>query len=525
MTRRAGEIALLAVALATAAALALRWIGFDQSLFGDEQLTRYVTGGPGGVLGRLGRFEQNPPLFFWLADASRGLGGVEWMRLPSLLAGVAAVPLTYALGRLTAGRWPGVFAACMVAASPFAAFYSTEARPYALMTALLLASTVCMLVAIERGGRWWWAGMVAASAAALYTQYVSVFWLLAQGAWALWAAPDRRRPLLVSYALVALAFLPWLPNFLDQREQATLSEAITVRGAARTLVQLAFGHPFLTLGEALGDVGRLALAAFAATLAAGVAVMIARFARRGAPFAPSDPPARAIGLLVLLAAATPVGLWAYAHLGGLSFGLGRYWVASACPALLLAGALLAVLPRPLALAASIVALAVAGTVTVRTMDGAFQRPQTKAAAHAADRFARGGAPVIEIAPLIRVAQSVAWLIAPGQVARVLGIAATPAFDASPHGNSYSIYYRRPHARYGIAGYLPNPPPLSPLAGRAAWRRARETGRAIVLSPAAPGQFRPPSPPPGLHARLVATHTWPGFADVVANEYVIPRSAR
>lgn len=520
---RGRDAALLAVALATAAAIALRWSGLDQSLFGDEMLTRYaVADGVGGVLGRLGRFEQNPPLYFWLAAAGRSLGGVDWMRMPSLLAGAAAVPLTYALGRLTTGCRSGVFAAGMVALSPFLAFYGTEARPYALMTTLLLASAACLLVAVERGGRWWWAGMVAASAAALYTQYVAVFWLAAQGAWALWAAPDRRRSVIVAFALTTLAFLPWLPSFFDQRAATTLSEAITVRGAGRTLVQLAFGHPFTTLGTSLGDAGRLALAGVAAALAAG-AILAARRAGRGRRTRPAGhPSARSIALLALLAVATPIGLWAYAHLGGLSFGLGRYWIASVPPALLLAGALLLELPRPVALVAMVAALAVAGTVAVRTMDGGLQRPQSKPAARFADSFAGPGVPVVEVPALARVTQTIAWLIQPGQAALIYGAIATPTFAHTPHAASYAMYYRRAHRQYGPSGYLPVAPPLRPLAPRAAWRRARTAGRVIVLSPVAPGEFEPPAPPRSLHARLARRTVWPGFADIVAEEWVVPR---
>lgn len=523
--RGGGEAALLAVALATAAALVIRWLGLHQSLYGDELLTPYATAdGVGGVLGRLGRFEQNPPLYFWLAALGRDLGGLDWMRLPSLLAGVAAVPLTYALGRLTIGRWPGVFAAAMVACGPFLAFYGTEARPYALMTALLLASAVCLLVAIERGGALWWAGMIAAAALALYTQYVSVFWLAAQGGWALWAARDRRRPLVVSYALVVVAFLPWLPTFLDQRELLTLSVSITARSAAKTAAQIAVGHPFVPLREALGGAGQVAVVVFAVALIAGAVIALMRARRAPRPWSDGAFTTRATLLLVLLIVVTPVGLWAYAHLGGQSFGLGRYWIASAPPALLIAGGLLAELPRPAALAAAAIAVVLTGSIALRTMDGALQRPATKSAAHFADRNAPPRAPVVE-APILAIARAGTWLIPPEQASYMVRIAASPTFGSTPMGQGYSIYYRRPHLRYGIAGYRPSAAPVVPLAQPAAWRRAAAAGRVVTLSPVIHGSFAPPSPPARLHARLVRRQLWRGFIDIVASEYVLPRTGR
>ncbi len=525
---REARAALLGVVAATAAALILRAIGFDQSLFGDEQLTRYVVAdGVPGVLGRLGRYEQNPPLYFWLAALSRDLGGVAWIRLPSLLAGIAAVPLTYALGRLTiAARGPAVFAAALMALSPFFAFYGTEARPYTLMVALLLASTVCLLLALRREEWWWWAGMALATAAALYTQYIAAFWLAAQGGWALWAAPGRWRATVGANALAALAFLPWLPSFLDQQQAFTLTEAITVTGAARTFGLLAIGHPLLPISTALGGWRGWVAAAAGIAFAAGLALVALRL-WRARPGRPDTRTLGALGLLFLLVLATPLGLWAYAHLGGQSFGLGRYWSASAAPAFLLAGALLTGLPRAIGVAAATAVLLVAGVVALRTMDGPFQRPQTEAAAHLADRVAGPAVPVVEVAPLAQVAQDIATLTGPLQAAVVQTATASPGFASSPQSESYAIYYRRPHRRYGLVGFRPSTKdaPVLALADPSAWRRAAAVGRAVVLSPIADGAFAAPQPPAALHGRRVRRTRWPGFADVVADEWVFPERAR
>ena len=59
------------------------------------------------------------------------------MRLPSLIAGTATIPLVYLLGVRTLGRTAGLIAAAVIALSPFMIYYSVEARAYALMIALL----------------------------------------------------------------------------------------------------------------------------------------------------------------------------------------------------------------------------------------------------------------------------------------------------------------------------------------------------------------------------------------------------
>ena len=50
------------------------------------------------------------------------------VRLPSLVLGTAAIPVVFLLGRRVAGTRVGLFAAAILALSPFAIFYSTEAR-------------------------------------------------------------------------------------------------------------------------------------------------------------------------------------------------------------------------------------------------------------------------------------------------------------------------------------------------------------------------------------------------------------
>lgn len=226
---------------------------------------------------------------------------------------------------------------------------------------------------------------------------------------------------------------------------------------------------------------------------------------------------------MLLVIVTPVGLWAYAHLGGQSFGLGRYWIASAPPALVLAGGLLAELPRPVALAAAAIAVVLTGSIALRTMDGALQRPATELAARFADRNAGPGVPVVET-PILAIARAGTWLIPPEQAGYMVRIAASPTFGGTPMGRGYAIYYRRPHRRYGIAGYHPGAPPVVPAAQPAAWRRAAAAGRVVILSPVIPGSFAPPPPPARLHARLVRRERWRGFIDIVAEEYVLPHQS-
>ena len=74
----------------------------DQSLNADELSTRWIVAGndPWGVLSMVHTdAEITPPLYFeaaWLTSRVELAAG--WLRAPSLIAGVAAIPLVYAIG-------------------------------------------------------------------------------------------------------------------------------------------------------------------------------------------------------------------------------------------------------------------------------------------------------------------------------------------------------------------------------------------------------------------------------------------
>ena len=198
----------------TLVGLLVRLPSFGQSIYGDELSTFFIVTGStlGHVLHQLEdarSVDLNPPLFFaaaWLAE--RFGESAELLRLPSLLAGVATIPLTCLLGLWTVGRRAGLVGAALVALSPFMIFYSTEARSFALLILLGLLSTLALLRAIETGGGWWWAAYAVCSCAAAYTNYTAVFLLAAQAAWALWAAPRARVWVLGANLAAALAYLP-----------------------------------------------------------------------------------------------------------------------------------------------------------------------------------------------------------------------------------------------------------------------------------------------------------------------------
>ncbi len=126
----------------------------------------------------------------WTALFGAGEVALRW---PSALAGVCTVPLLYWIGRRLYGRAVGLLAATLLAVSPLAAWYSQEARAYAIVVLLATAASLCLWEATERQERrWWWAGGLLMVGAFFVHRLVAVLALVGQLAYLLYVARQGR---------------------------------------------------------------------------------------------------------------------------------------------------------------------------------------------------------------------------------------------------------------------------------------------------------------------------------------------
>lgn len=390
--------AAFAVGGITLVALALRLAAFDESFFGDELFTYEIATRPDlhAVLeGVRSNLEITPPGYFVVAWVFQQLGDpLVWLRVPSLLAGVATVPLVYVLGLRTVGREAALVGAGLLALSPLAIYYATEARAYALMTLLVVLSTLALLRAIETNDWRWWAALALLDAGAMYSHYTSVFVLAAQAGWALFTRRELVRALLVAHAGAALLYLPWLPSLLEDQDAPAqkvmaLFAPFTAASAARELGRLAGGGPFAPLADLPGT---WALALLGAAAGLGLGGLAWRAAQRGWRAVAE----RAV-LVALLALAAPAGAGLYSALGGDLF-LARNLISS-LPALALAfAALLTALPRALAAAALALTVAGLGLGAAGMFEKDTQRPAYDEVAAFLESHARPGDVVLEFNP-------------------------------------------------------------------------------------------------------------------------------
>jgi Dolichyl-phosphate-mannose-protein mannosyltransferase len=388
--------AALAVGGITLGALALRLAAFDESFFADELFTHEISTRPdlhAVLAGVRSDLEISPPLFFAVAWLFQELGDpFVWLRLPSLLAGVATVPAVYVLGLLTVGRRAALVGTGLFALSPLAIFYATEARAYALMTLLVVLSTIALLKAIETNDRRWWAALAVLDAGAMYAHYTAAFVLAAQAGWALWTQRELRRPLLLAHGAAALLYAPWLP-FLIEDSEAPAQKVIGVLepfGAAtvvRNVGRLVAGGPFVPLTDLPGTPAFVLLGAAAAIGLGGLVWRAHRAGRRALP--------QRVALIAALALAAPVGAGLYSALGDDLF-LVRNLISS-LPALALAfAALLTALPRAPALAALALAFGALGLGAAGTFEQDSKRPAFEDVAAYLEARARPGDVVLDL---------------------------------------------------------------------------------------------------------------------------------
>lgn len=188
---------LLVAILLLATLLRLVTLG-RQSLWFDEAFTPvYVfRHSLGATLHAITQTENTPPLWYvldWLVSRVLGNGAVA-LRLLSALAGIATVPVVWAIARRLGGARAALAAATLVAVNPLFVWYSQEARAYGLFVLTAALAMLCFLRALERptAGR---LGLFALSGSlALLSHYFAVFllapmvvWL----AWEMWLASSR----------------------------------------------------------------------------------------------------------------------------------------------------------------------------------------------------------------------------------------------------------------------------------------------------------------------------------------------
>jgi hypothetical protein len=219
--RRAARWGAVAVGVVVALGVALR-AHSPSALWLDEAISVSISSLPLGEVPEALRRDGAPPLYAlllwgWERMVGNSATEVRWL---SALLGIAALPAAAVAGARLAGRSGAVAALLLLATSPFAVYYSTEARMYSLVVLLVLCGLLALDGYLRRPGAARGVLVAVAAAALALTHYWSLFLLAVVGGGLLasaWQARSTARARAAAWmAAGGVLFLPWLPSFLYQ---------------------------------------------------------------------------------------------------------------------------------------------------------------------------------------------------------------------------------------------------------------------------------------------------------------------
>jgi uncharacterized membrane protein len=155
------------------------------------------------------------PLWHWILYGWEGVAGAGRFafRFPSAVAGTLTIVVLAELGRRLYDRRVGLVAAALLAVSPYAIWYSQDARMYAPLLLLSVTGLLVFHLADAQPGRASrWVALTVVTAAGLYThQYflltcaVCGAYLVASGRW----RGEVGRRWALSMAVGAATYVPW----------------------------------------------------------------------------------------------------------------------------------------------------------------------------------------------------------------------------------------------------------------------------------------------------------------------------
>src|SRR5438270_11680991 len=179
--REQSNAVMVGAMVALAAILRLAYLG-HKSLWLDEAVSVSLARLDWKSFGQvLWQREGNMALYYLLLRPFVALGESEWeVRLLSSLAGIATVPLIFALGARLFGRRVGIFSALLFAVNACSVVYSQEARGYSLVVLLVTASTLQFVRAVEESSYWNWGLYSFLAALSIYAHFFAVLIIGAQ---------------------------------------------------------------------------------------------------------------------------------------------------------------------------------------------------------------------------------------------------------------------------------------------------------------------------------------------------------
>lgn len=215
-------------------------------LYAEKELGSIVHGTVTPVEGAAA--DIHPLMYYFFLHGWMSIGQAPFIvRFPSVVLGLLAVCLVFAIGRELFSPRVGLVAATLAAISPFHIWYSQEARMYSLLCLASLLVIYFFVRAWKQGTRLQWIGLSFFTALALYAHNLAFLIPLTLYLFVLlrrqWNFLGR---LLIAHLGSLLLFLPWLllvPGQLAKVRQAYWIPRPGPAELIRTLIVFTFNLP------------------------------------------------------------------------------------------------------------------------------------------------------------------------------------------------------------------------------------------------------------------------------------------
>jgi len=207
-----------------AAGGALRFIRIDAMSLSWDEAIQYEIASAGSLAEviRGAMAYANPPLSQVINYFLLQVGPTDFfLRLPSVLFGVASLPVFYLVAVKIAPQRAAMIATALLAVSPFHLWFSQDARQYAQLVFFALLSTQVLFTALERNSLSRWAAYMLAMVLGFATQVFMGFIFAVHLAWVITCHRDRLKSYLVAAAGIVLPFAWLLPFFVQSFIAAT----------------------------------------------------------------------------------------------------------------------------------------------------------------------------------------------------------------------------------------------------------------------------------------------------------------
>jgi mannosyltransferase len=162
-----------------------------------------------------------------------------WIRLPSAIFGIAAIPVTYFVARKLIGHGPALASAALLAFSTTHVYYSQDARTYTMTILLVLLSSWFFVQAVERDREKDWLLWTIFSLLAVYGHYFASLVMVAQAGSLFFykkPAPWKR---MVLHALIILALAMPGMTYVFRTSHEFLTGALNVKPTPKQLLHMA----------------------------------------------------------------------------------------------------------------------------------------------------------------------------------------------------------------------------------------------------------------------------------------------